>query len=106
MDEAIAYANAHGVAVVAAAGNTATSDRFYPAASAGAISVGATSWSDARVPYSTFGSWVDLSAPGTTSSTYLNGEYSTDLDGTSFASPHVAGTVGLMLSLVPDATPA
>jgi subtilisin family serine protease len=61
---AIDYALAMGVAVVASAGNRNTDEPQYPAAWDGVISVTAVDQDDVKPSFSNFGSTVDISAPG------------------------------------------
>jgi hypothetical protein len=105
LDNAVSYALAHNVTVVAAAGNSGNSALEYPAAIAGVISVGATDQTDTLYSYSDYGSWVDVAAPGSQATTLPNGAYGS-VGGTSIATPAVAGIVGLMLSMNPSATPS
>lgn len=99
---AINSALAAGVTVVAAAGNDGTSTPMYPAAIKGVIAVGATDSSDNRSSFSNYGSWVTVAAPGSNIlSTYPGGRYQA-MNGTSMASPHVAGVAALVRSRHPD----
>jgi subtilisin family serine protease len=63
------------------------------------IAVGATDSKDQKASYSNYGSWVDVAAPGSNilSTTIGNGVYGTK-NGTSMATPHVAGMAGLVWS--------
>ncbi len=61
---AIAYAHAHGVVVVAAAGNDGAEQIAYPAADPDVISVGATTEDGCLAAYSDDGPQLDLVAPG------------------------------------------
>jgi serine protease len=108
---------ADGIIVVVAAGNDdIDADTTFPANCDGVITVGATGLQNDRAPYSNFGTTIDIMAPGGDTSqsftvggkTYPAGVLSTLKDGnefvygfyqgTSMASPHVAGLVSLMLA--------
>lgn len=102
LETAIAAANAAGILVVAAAGNNNSSALFYPAAFNGVLAVGALNTDNStRAFFSNYGSWVDVAAPGVNiRSTYKNGTYNY-LNGTSQASPIVAGVAALLYSIMP-----
>ena len=108
--DAIAASTGAGIVFVAAAGNSGTdNDLFanYPSGYdlPGVISVAATDDRDRMAGFSQFGlTTVDLGAPGVgILSTTLGGGYG-QLQGTSMASPHVAGVVGLLAGAVPGAS--
>ena len=105
MEDAIAYASAHGTLVIAAAGN-AGSAVLYPAAYPGAIAVAATDQNDQRLWFSCYGPEVDLSAPGSLIYSTCLGDSYCYKSGTSMATPHVAGLAALLWSQYPEYTAA
>jgi subtilisin family serine protease/PKD repeat protein len=100
-----AAANA-GAILVAAAGNDGVSTVFYPAGYNNVIAVASTTTNDAKSGFSQFGTWIDIAAPGSAiRSTYATSNTAYNrIQGTSMASPNVAGLVGLIKSYVPQAT--
>jgi hypothetical protein len=105
-EAAVDYAWDHGVVVVAAAGNNNNDAYHYPAAHHNAIAVAATTGSDTRASFSTYGDFVDVAAPGSgIYSTVTSGGYGY-MSGTSMAAPHVAGLAALLFSLNPRLTNA
>ena len=101
LDAAVRNAVTDGIIVVVAAGNEGRKTNtalhnaclYSPAREPQAITVGSTTLTDARSDFSNYGTCVDLFAPGSSIlSTWLNGGTAT-LNGTSMASPHVAGAV-------------
>jgi hypothetical protein len=95
-----------GVVVVAAAGNEANSQNFYPAAYNNVLAVAATNSSDIKAGFSSYGDYVDVCAPGVgIFATWATGGFIA-LQGTSMSSPITAGTCGLLKAAFPDWTNA
>lgn len=104
MQDACNYAVSKGCVVVAATGNAYKGTVDYPAKYDNVIGVGNITKNKTKAPTSQYGVGLDISAPGTNIySTAPNNGYEY-LSGTSMATPHVAGVVGLMRSANPDAT--
>ncbi|MCH8152759.1 MAG: S8 family serine peptidase [Planctomycetes bacterium] len=107
IEEAVQYAWDSGVTAVAAAGNGGIDLPFYPAAYPEVIGVTGTDANDDFAGFN-FGDWIDVAAPGVeilTCSLPGPSDYTSATSGTSLASPHVAGLVGLMYSVDPTLTP-
>ena len=109
--DAIAAAGEQGKLFVAAAGNSSSDTDVFPEYPGSydldnIISVAATTDGDLLAGFSNYGATsVDLGAPGQDIlSTTPNNSYSS-FNGTSMASPHVAGVVSLLLSQFPGLSP-
>ena len=112
LQTAISRHNDAGIVFVAAAGNESTNNDAIPSYPANynlpnVISVAAIDRSDQLASFSNYGrTTVDLAAPGVSIYSTTPGNSYATYSGTSMASPHVAGVVGLLAAANPAATVA
>jgi len=111
-NDAIKKLGDKGVVFCAAAGNDGKNidnDPVYPASydADNIIAIAASDQNDALASFSNYGvKTVDVAAPGTNIlSTYPEDKYAY-LNGTSMATPNVAGSIALIASMYPDSTVA
>ncbi len=100
LQSAVDNAWSKGAFLACAAGNSNTSSTSsaYPGAYGNCFAVASTTSSDTRSSFSNYGSWVEVAAPGSSIySTWISSGYKT-IDGTSMATPHVAGLASLLSS--------
>jgi hypothetical protein len=101
LQDAIDYAWAKGVVLVAAAGNTGDGTPHFPAGHRGVIGVSATDPADSLASFSSFGQAAFLAAPGVAiQTTWPSGSYAV-VGGTSMSAAVVAGVAGFMRAVDP-----
>ena len=114
VDEAVQRMINDGVTTGVSAGN---GDRFgrpllacnqSPARLPAALTIGATTNTDAKTSWSNYGTCVDLFAPGAsiTSAWYNNDTATNTISGTSMSTPHVVGVAALYLQSNRTASPS
>jgi subtilisin family serine protease len=113
LENALKYAYDMDIVIVAAAGNDGGAVLYPAAYDDYCLAVAATDYNDERVDFSNFGPEIDVAAPGaliiSTVPTWLWGPGSFPYawgDGTSQASPHVAGLAALIKSVKPNLSAA
>ena len=104
LEAAVKYAWSKGVVIVAAAGNSGNPMKIYPGSYTNVIAVASTNNKDKKSNFSSYGSWVDVAAPGEnifsllpTHSSVMGTNYGF-ASGTSMATPMTAGEAALIWS--------
>ncbi|MGQ0793314.1 MAG: S8 family serine peptidase [Deltaproteobacteria bacterium] len=104
INDAAAYARARGAVTVLSAGNQGAQQTHTDWQNF--LSISATTNTDTLASFSSFGTYVDLAAPGVgLYTTNSNGSYA-NASGTSFSAPAVAGVLALIFSADPSLSPA
>ncbi|CAG9620627.1 S8 family peptidase [Sutcliffiella rhizosphaerae] len=98
-----------GIVVVAAAGNSGSGLGLlntigYPARYDSVIAVGAVDSNNNRASFSSVGNQLEVMAPGVAINSTLPGNQYGEFNGTSMASPHVAGAAALLIAQNPNLT--
>lgn len=93
------YLRNKGGLVTVSAGNTSAEELV--AASDSVIAVSATTSSDIKASWSSWGAYVDVAAPGSSVYSTFNGGTYGSISGTSIAAPVAAGVIALMMSANP-----
>jgi serine protease len=94
-------AHANGAIIFAAAGNEGNSDLQYPAAYNHVVAVASLDNTDALSSFSSFGSFVDISAPGRAILSTIPFNKYASFSGTSMATPLAASCAGYLLACFP-----
>ncbi|MEJ5363528.1 MAG: S8 family serine peptidase [Desulfosoma sp.] len=100
VSEAAWYFRRKGGLVFASAGNTGTYESLNP--NPAIIDVAATTPGDARADWSSYGTYVDLAAPGENIVTTTRGGGYAAVSGTSFSAPAAAAAAALLFSANPS----
>jgi len=106
LENTIRRAVQSGVVIIGIAGNTGEISVLYPGKYNDVYAVSATTENDLLASFSTRGPEVAFCAPGEGITSFLPGGQTATRSGTSFAAPHVTGTLALILSALPSLSPA
>lgn len=118
LQDALQYAHAHGLVLIASMGNSGQEEVFYPSGYSETIAVGASNATDHLASFSTIGNQIDITAPGEdvlslraagTDMYADGGEPNIHIiddkyyiaSGTSMSAPHATGVAAALLSIAP-----
>ena len=104
LEDAVDYASAKNVILVASTGNTGMNFVANPAAMDDVMGVASTTNSDTRSQFSSYGIGTFVAAPGEQVITLYPGQNYAVASGTSFSAPMVAGTAALAVQVNPTAS--
>jgi thermitase len=102
LEEAVNYAWNRGAILITAAGNKGSSEPSYPAYYVNCLAVAGTNEKDSLALLSSYGDWVDVSAPGFNIYSELPRNQYGYKTGTSAAGAHVSGVAALVFSIAED----
>jgi len=105
-EQAIRRASQHGVIIVGITGNDGKPQVCYPGKYDSIIAISATNLNDQLASFSNYGAEVVVAGPGDLITSLIPGGGPATMSGTSFAAPHVTGTLALILSINPQLTAA
>ena len=98
IEEAVLYAHAQNVVIVAAAGNSEQADASYPAAYPSVISVGSVDARGEHLDFSNYGTYLSVTAPGFAINAAWPGNRYSRVSGTSASAPIVTGAIAATMS--------
>jgi hypothetical protein len=98
IEEAVLYAHAQNVLIVAASGNAEQADACYPAAYPSVISVGSVDARGEHLDFSNYGTYLSVTAPGYAINAAWPGNRYSRVSGTSASAPIVTGAIAATMS--------